>query len=408
MSQHVQTLNAFDAAPGRTVVVKSGDLFELGIKADLLVISAKADFYEPVPGTMVKVLRDRCGISVGELRQKPELDLTASPTIRGWVSPLLNSLDTPPSWPVGSQTRFRRLVVVESPVRDNLDELAHVREGTAFQQLFRLLAMLPLHGIPFKSLITPLLNTGEQKELPEALFPAILDAVDNGFRHVADLQSLIIADLKHDDLQRLCDQINTRLHRTPLQRTVLMVKEKDRELLIGLRKRLEHFQRKHKELIQNRDVAGSLESLIHELEQEQITLVVLGIESRRLLEVLVRDSLHQKKLDDRAEGQPLFKQINQLGGDISAWSINAIHTVRTFGNWMGHATPHVDVEDDVVPRREVSRDDMLVMLLSLQRVLEDYPWPSRVSPKRRRRRRHPGQKRTPRPMETIPKSSSPG
>ena len=69
-------LNAFDAAPGRTVLISHGDLFAEGIKVDLLVISAREGFYEPEDGSMVSVLLKKCGLVVGDLRRTPAVDLT--------------------------------------------------------------------------------------------------------------------------------------------------------------------------------------------------------------------------------------------------------------------------------------------------------------------------------------------
>jgi hypothetical protein len=56
-------LNAFDAAPGRTVLVTAGDLFEEAISVDLLVISAWENYYEGEPGSMVAVNERRYSLS---------------------------------------------------------------------------------------------------------------------------------------------------------------------------------------------------------------------------------------------------------------------------------------------------------------------------------------------------------
>lgn len=373
-------LNAFDAAPGRTVEVKAGDLFALRINVDLLVISAKENYYEPVPGTMVKVLSDRCGLNVGSLRQYPDLDLTCSPTIRGWVSPLLETSAHPPSWPDGSHTQFRRLAVLETP-QVPLEE----RSGLIFQQLFRLLALLPLHGIHCTSIATPLLNTGEQQELPESLYPAILGAIDNGFRHVSDLQRFIIFDLKEEALQSLCAQINETLRRSPLQKEVLAVKPEYRDLLTNLTMKLQHFQKKHQETLIHKDIESTLAALLDELQGEKITVVTLGFQARKLLETLVIEALRPRIFDQQAASLSFYQKIKLLSNGTSAWSANAIHTVRTFGNWMCHATPHF--EEEAIPRRDVTPDDMLAMILAMQRVLDDYPWPSRQHHQRRGRRR---------------------
>ena len=125
-------LNAFDAAPGRTVVVTAGDLFEEAISVDLLVISAWENYYEGEPGSMVAVLRDRCGLEVKQLQESPALDLRAATTIRAWITPPLAELAIPPSWPEGSLTRFSRLAVVESPRNGPIE----ATDQQVFQQLF--------------------------------------------------------------------------------------------------------------------------------------------------------------------------------------------------------------------------------------------------------------------------------
>jgi hypothetical protein len=386
----MRTLNAFDAAPGQTVAVKHGDLFDLGMHADLLVISAWENSYNPDPGSMVKVLLDRCGLVVGELER--EVDFSQSPSIRSWVSRPIDPSLTIAKTSGHRAFTFRRIAVVESPKIP-----AEHRDGLAFKQMFRLLALLPLHGVNCSTVVTPLLNTGRQQELPESLFPAILEAIDSSFRHVPDLRQLIFADLKEAELQRLCDQIDARLHRTPLQKKVLSLDAEYTPLLQKLLSKLEDFQRRERNAIADEAVSDNLAILIDELNGEHVTPVTLGISARKLIEALVK-----KRLDGRGGDQSLFNLVKLLGTDISAWSANAIHTVRSFGNWMGHATP--EVESEVIPRKEVDHDDMLAMLLALQRVLDDYPWPGRPKSPRRSRRggKRPHRKR----VKPLPRKDS--
>jgi hypothetical protein len=175
-------LNAFDVDPGaaeRTLEIQCGELFELGISVDLLVVSAWQGVYEPVPGTLVERLEQACGLRLGLLPRA--LDLTGS-AIGAWVSPPLRELPQPPAWPGNSATRFQRLAVVESP-----------RQGTdgdpwpVFNQLFCLLALLPLQNIHCPVVATPLLSAGNQRVAPERLFPHLLERCRTGFRHVPDL-----------------------------------------------------------------------------------------------------------------------------------------------------------------------------------------------------------------------------
>lgn len=377
-------LNAFDAAPGRTVVISHGDLFAEAINVDLLVISAKEGFYEPESGSMVSVLLNRCGLVVADLRRAPALDLTQAPTIRAWVTPELETLPVKPQWPEGSRTRFRRLAVVETAQKELIDG----DEQPVFQQMFCLLALLPMHGIECTSAATPLLNTGRQNAQPRQLYPAMIRAVGNGFRHVPDLSQLVIFDLKRDNLEELSKEIDRTLERSPLQRERLSIREENRELIDRLLLSLERFKLDQKDVMQDQEAQQFIAEIEHQLRSPDITLVTLAITSRKLLESLVA-----RRLYGRGKGMNLYSMIHLLTPDISAWSSNAMHTVRIFGNWMGHAS--ANGEPDQLPRSPVRHDDMLTMLLSLQRVLDDYPWPLRVRkllPRKRTASKIPRQK----------------
>jgi hypothetical protein len=357
-------LNAFDAAPGRTVLISHGDLFAEGIDVDLLVISAREGFYEPEDGSMVSVLLKKCGLVVGDLRRAPAVDLTQAPTIRAWITPDLESLPTKPCWPDGSRTRFKRLAVIETPDGAQQED----NERPVFQQMFCLLALLPMHSIECNSVATPLLNTGRQKAKPKELYPAMIRAIGGGFRHVPDLQQLVIFDLKRETLEELSKEIDQALDRSPLQRERLRIREENQDQIDRLLVNLQRFRMVQKEVIQDKEVEQIIAGIEHQLRSPDITLVTLAISARKLLESLVA-----RRLRGRGKGMSLYGMINLLAPDVSSWSLNAIHTVRIFGNWMGHVS--TDREPDQPPRNPVCHDDMLTMLLSLQRVLEDYPWP---------------------------------
>lgn len=377
-------LNAFDAAPGRTVVISHGDLFAEAINVDLLVISAKEGFYEPETGSMVSVLRNKCGLIVGDLRRAPALDLTQAQTIRAWVTPELETLTQKPQWPEGSRTRFRRLAVVETAET----ELSDGDEQPVFQQMFCLLALLPMHGIDCTSVATPLLNTGRQEAQPRQIYPAMIRSVGNGFRHVPDLSQLVIIDLKRDNLEELSKEIDRTLERSPLQRERLGIREENRELIDRLLQSIEGFKKAQNEVLQDSYAEQTLAEIEHQLRSPDITLVTLAIEARKLLEALVA-----RRLRGRGKGMSLYGMIKLLQPDISSWSSNAMHTVRIFGNWMGHAS--TNGEPDQLPTSTVRHDDMLAMLLSLLRILEDYPWPLKARkalPTRRMSSKTPRQK----------------
>jgi hypothetical protein len=75
----------------------------------------------------------------------------------------------------------------------------------------------------------------------------------------------------------------------------------------------------------------------------------------------LRDVPHQGRLN-------LYGGIRQLRKrGANRWLISCLDQVREFGNWMGH--PQADGQ-----QRQVQLYDVLAVLSSLQRVLEEYPW----------------------------------
>jgi hypothetical protein len=224
--------------------------------------------------------------------------------------------------------------VVESPRQPPAD----TSEQMVFQQLFCLLSLLPLHGIPCRSVATPLLNTGRQKALPQQLYPAMLSAVAGGFRHLPELRQLVIFDRKTEPLKQLCEAIDQRLNRTPLDLQPLVFKPHQRT---------------------------------------QLSSLVATIQQRMLLEALVGQALVGRGIPRTLIPDNLFDRIRRLRVQLDPWMESDLNTIRCFGNWMAHATP-LSV-GDTIPRRPVTLNDLLSMLLALERVLCQYPWPTRLT-----------------------------
>jgi hypothetical protein len=344
-------LNAFDVDPGaaeRTLEIQCGELFELGISADLLVVSAWQGVYEPVPGTLVERLEQACGLRLGLLPRA--LDLTGS-AIGAWVSPPLRELPHPPAWPGNSATRFQRLAVVESP-----------RQGTdgdpwpVFNQLFCLLALLPLQNIHCPVVATPLLSAGNQRVAPERLFHHLLERCRTGFRHVPDLERLIVFDRQRSALEQLADRIDLELGRHSGEREQVALSPADTPVqeLQGV---LRGFCSRHPQL----RVEADVNELSHLLASGSTTAIALGMHGRRLVEHLVLQRLGWRR-------GTLYQGIQALNRmDLDPWLISCLHQVRVFGNWMGHPS-HSGRS------RAVNRSDLTAMLSALLRVLEDYPW----------------------------------
>jgi hypothetical protein len=342
-------LNAFDVDPGgaeRTLELRHGELFSLALEVDLLVLSAFAGNYEPVAGTLVARLEEVCGLQLARCARA--LDFTGSP-VGAWISP---PLAITIQWHGGSRTRFRRVAVIESPTQP-----APSDEGwPAFQQLFSLLALLPVQGIDCPVVAAPLLSAGNQGIAPDRLFPALLERCRDGFRHVPDLERLIVFDRQRQPLEELAARIDAELGRLPGERELLRFAD-PAHLPAGLLSALEGFHRQHPQI----EAGADLAELQHLLGGLETTAVALGFHGRRLAERLVRERLGWRH-------GTLYNGIQALSRQgLDPWIVSCLHQVRVFGNWMGHPSPPGR-------RRAVTLTDVSAMLLALQRLLEDYPW----------------------------------
>lgn len=347
-------LNAFDVDPGaaeRTVELQSGELFALGIHADLLVVSAWSGNYTPVAGTLVHRLEEACGLKLGQMPR--QIDLSGGP-IGAWLSPPLAELQSPVAWPVGSTTRFSRVAVVESSASDPGSR--GQAPWPVFNQLFSLLAILPLQNIHCPVVATPLLSAGNQKVAPDRLFPALVARCRSGFRHIPDLERLIVFDRQQAPLEDLAAQIDQELGRYPGEREQLDLSSAA-ALIAQLEGVLSGFCRLHPSLA----VAGDVDELLHLLRCGPVTAMALGMHSRRLVERLVCQRLGWRRVT-------LYQGLQSLArAELDPWLLSCLHQVRVFGNWMGHPSPPGQ-------RRAVSPSDAIAMLTALLRVLEDYPW----------------------------------
>jgi hypothetical protein len=281
------------------------------------------------------------------------LDLSSGP-IGAWLSPPLAELQLPIRWPATSTTRFARLAVIESPSPDAY--ATGLEPWAVFNQLFSLLAILPLQHIHCPVVATPLLAAGNQKVAPERLFPALLENCRSGFRHVPDLERMIVFDRQQAPLEQLAAQIDQELGRFPGERQQLDLSAATVVVnhLVGV---LRGFCRVHPTVT----VADDIDELLHLLSAGPVTAMALGMHSRRLVERLVCQRLGWRR-------STLYRGLQTLArSEVDPWVLSSMHQVRVFGNWMGHPSRPGQ-------RRAVTPADAIAMLAALLRVLEDYPW----------------------------------
>jgi len=346
-------LNFFDVDPAtgeRSVALEVGDYPHLGLQSDLLVVSAFRGHYAPVPQTLLGRLNEAYGLRLGEL--EVALDLRSSP-LQAWVSAPLDLGDhAPPS-------RFKRIAVVEGAIEWQEGDLV---PWPPFNRLFSLLALLPMRGIACATVASPLLGSGNQGIDALSHVPELLEAYREAFRHLPDLKRLILFDKTDRYLSVLGEAIDSALARVDAQdfRIPLPTGLPGLERLNGLLRDRVDPRQEHSSAL-----AHDLGELLEILRAEQIAPIALGIHARRVVEQLVLYSLRDEPDQYRLDLNRGIGLMAQRGAD--RWLISCLHQVRCFGNWMGH--PQAAGQ-----QRPVQLYDILAVLSSLQRVLEEYPW----------------------------------
>ena len=209
---------------------------------------------------------------------------------------------------------------------------------------------------------SPLLGSGNQGLDVVAHYPDLLDAYHQAFRHVPELERLILFDKTETHLQVLGDAIDAALER-PDPQTLRLRLPADSPAIGGLH-----------DLLNSRNspftrpsslAAQDIRELLNLLRGAEVSLVSLGNHCRRVVEQLVLQSLSDESSSENLTFYKGIRRLQQRG--VHPWVIQCLHQVRCFGNWMGHP-----------PRggraMPVELHDVLAMLSSLQRALQEYPW----------------------------------
>jgi hypothetical protein len=357
-------LNGFDvdtATGTRQVELRVGDLPGLGLDVDLLVVSAFEGDYRPMAGTLLGRLQDAYGIRLDRLACA--LDLRQSP-LKCWVSEAIDwaELQAPQSGDPPT-TRFRRVAVVEGTIDWTTDwQPDALLPWPPFNRLFSLLALLPMRQIATASVASPLLGSGDQGMDALLHIPDLLEGYRAAFRHVPELQHLILFDRIDRSLKVLGEAIDAALVR-PTPASSRLPLPKDLAGLGQLPVLLRQGQEQQGEALPD-GLLHDLAELLELLDEPEISPFALGMHSRRVVEQLVQHTL----ADLQDERVSLFVGINLLRQrGVDPWLISCLHQIRCFGNWMVHP-------QGPGQRRKVEVADVLAVLASLQRVLAEVPW----------------------------------
>ena len=314
----------------RTFELFHGDLTTLQEPVDVLVVSAFAGSYVPTPGTLAGALSRRLGIDLVALSYRPELDLRTP--LGTWVSCQLQ------------HGPFKRIICAELigsglPVPEVLSNV------------FVSLSILEARGLVIRSVALPVLGAGAQGLAPKVVIEALLTEATNYLQRSTTTKCIKFVELNERlarDLAAAMDVVLGRV-RTYLPQDALL-----RAVQTDIRHKLQQV----KTLF---DAGGdSLQaSWLGLLQADRVPSVELGVQARRLVELMVsRMGAHSDA--------PLYKRIHALeGAGVAPWVCGYMHVLRHIGNESAHENPSASRRPPTVEAR-----DLALCLFCVERLLD--------------------------------------
>jgi hypothetical protein len=285
----------------RTLELYEGDLCALGSPVDVVVLSAFASNYDPIPGTVVGAMWERLQLDMYSCRRKAELDLTSALGV--WISRPLHGYP------------FSRLLCAELlgtalPIPGVIDNV------------FVGLSILEAKGGAVAKVALPVLGAGSQGLDSRQVIKPLLVAAQKFFCRSPGAHSILLVDNNPDrvaDLDRALDEVLGRA-----------------KVFLPLSELLESLcQDVRNKLLQAADLFGPAhldlrDDWLRLLSADRIRSFELGVLSRRLLELLVADMGAPGKA-------PLNKQIDGLQtSHVAPWIRGYMHVLRHVGNESAH------------------------------------------------------------------------
>jgi hypothetical protein len=330
-SNRLLTAVGFETPYGyKRVEVRHGDLTEMSLRYDLLVVSTFPRDYEPTPTSLVGALHKNLHFSLLAESKKPYLDFRDSLAI--WITRSV------------SNRFFKRILCTE--LQDGKFNL-----GEVFENLFAGIALLEAKGIPTKSLVMPMPGTGDAKIPMEKVAQTLLPACKKALFESATLSSITFVARTEEKAVAIDKAINTYLGRKELKFPRNEVMEALRTEILEL---ASQASEKYPE-------AELFSEIINVFRREDLRSFEAGVLARRLVEFVVNDIIRKS---GATPGIDLYKKIETLHNrKVSMWMSSYMHLLRIFGNESVH-----ERDDSRLPR-ELTENDFIISLFCMNRVL---------------------------------------
>jgi hypothetical protein len=324
----------------KEIEIHNGDITDFNWPVDLLVISAFNDAYNPVPNTVIEALQSNCNIIVKELAEQPFLNFKTP--LNCWVNK-----------PQGDQY-FRYIMCLEGIKREiQLTGTSNI----SFDNLFGIIALLPYKGLKIETMIMPLLGTGQQAGSIQDVLPVLLEKSIYALNTNPKLKTIIFIEKDLAKAKLIDNEVNRLYERNSYKTenlfTFLILEPFLYELSHNLAKLKSASGITHQ----------TIDELSNEINIKEIRFFELGIQSRKILELILSKWLSHNPDNTNTihENINILKQMN-----VAEWVISNIHTIRVYGNYAAHSDSRNSIPT------ELNEKDIAIFIQAFNNFIEFY------------------------------------
>lgn len=331
----------------KAVELHHADLTDLSFNVDLLVLSAFKNNYVPTNGTLIGSLFKNRAINVQELAVQPAIDLRDSMGV--WLSK-----------PIDVGHPYHRIACIEMMKLTG----GKLRVEQSVKNLFSLISIGEMQDIHFTSLAMPIIGSGQQGILPEDVLEVLMPISLKALYTIPRLQKIIFVEYTAEKVKILNQAMNKHLARKESDVQSIPENSLSNAILQDVAASLKKLKMSLGQGDPNE--LTTIDEFLMKLQAGSLRFFELGLLSRRLCELVVKDILEVKRLKD-----PLYLAIDGLKEKkkISGWIISYLHTLRIFGNEAAHEKGNTGY----VPA-QIHQQDLLTILFFLNRVLDFWIW----------------------------------
>ena len=314
----------------RTFELHQGDITQLDMDVDVLVVSAFKGNYAPVPGTIIEALLNNLQIDLRELAKAREFDLVD--VFGCWTAQVV------------PKNKFGRIICAEM-VGGKLEAKEVV------ENVFAVLSMLEMKNIKPETLALPVLGAGQQQLSATEIIKNLLDCAVRYMHQSSSIRKILFVARQENRAKELDQAMNGLLGRV--------------KVVVPRGDWYDHTRRQILTSIQTgAQLAGKNTSVFVDAQRvfssDQIRSFEMGIASRRLVEFVVANLLGKNV------GADLCGRIDNLSTvGVAEWLRSYMHTLRIFGNESAHEKQKLHRKPAVI-----SEGDISVCLLCLAQVLQ--------------------------------------